>query len=475
MSKDAVTTPRLAPDGLAALMPAGLMSFVHRARAAVQVILASDCEHTRTQRAALSAFSIRILSAAIAYLSQVVMARWMGSSEYGAFVFVWVWVLILGGVSSLGLNIGMMRFIPDYRESGDLDALRGLLRGSRFFVLTTSTVIAALGLAGLWLFAGRIASHYVLPAYLALFCIPVFALTDLQDGIGRARQWIGTGLVPPYILRPLLILGAMTAAHQLHLPMTAVTAAGAAIVASWLTALVQFAVLQHHLNAEIPRGPRRYPFGFWLRTSLPILMITGFDLIVQNTDVLFVSLYATSSDVGIYFAGLKTMSLIAFVHYAVASAAANRFAALHARGDVAELTSFAHETVRWTFWPSLAGAIVILLLGKPLLWLFGPEFTVAYGPMFILALGLLVKSAVGPAEYLLNMLGQQKLCGGVLVFTAALNVVLNALLVPRFGLWGAATATATTLGVAAVLYAVLAHRKLGIDMTILGIWRTVAR
>lgn len=440
--------------------------WAHGVRASARGVLAADSDRTRTQRAALTAFAVRLASAGIAYLSQVVLARWMGSFEYGAFVFVWVWVLILGGVSSLGMNIAMMRFIPDTLQRGDSAALRGLLLGGRLFVLATSTAIALAGLAGLWFFSHRLAVHYVLPAYLALVCIPMYALTDLQDGIGRARQWIGVGLVPPYILRPLLILAGVMAAHAWGLPMTATTAAGSAIVASWATAVVQFALLHLKLRKELPTGPRTYHFSYWVKTALPILMITGFDLAVQNTDVLFISLYRSASDVGIYFAGLKTMSLIAFVHYAVASACANQFSALHARGDTAELARFAQETVRWTFWPSLLGAAVILALGKPLLWMFGPEFTVAYGPMFVLALGLLCKSAVGPAEYLLNMLGRQKVCGAVLLSTGLLNVGLNALLVPPYGLWGAASATAATLTVAAVSYAYLARRLLGIDMTI---------
>ena len=149
MSKDALSTPRMPPLGLAAMVPAGLLALIHEGRDTIRRILVGDTDRTRTQRAALSAFAIRIMSAAIAYLSQVVLARWMGSFEYGAFVFVWVWVLILGGVSSLGLNIAMMRFVPDYRAKGDFDALRGLLMGGRLFVLTTSTCIAGLGLAGL--------------------------------------------------------------------------------------------------------------------------------------------------------------------------------------------------------------------------------------------------------------------------------------------------------------------------------------
>ncbi|MFQ5626838.1 MAG: oligosaccharide flippase family protein, partial [Methyloligellaceae bacterium] len=75
-------------------------------------------DNAATQRAALFAFAIRVVSAGIAFFSQVLLARWMGSFEYGIFVFVWVWVLILGGFAPLGLSTSCMRFVPEYRETG---------------------------------------------------------------------------------------------------------------------------------------------------------------------------------------------------------------------------------------------------------------------------------------------------------------------------------------------------------------------
>ena len=122
----------------------------------------------------------------------------------------------------------------------------------------------------------------------------------------------------------------------------------------------------------------------------------------------------TPADVGIYFAAGKTMALIMFVHYAVGSAVAHKFAALNARGDKDGLRTFVKDAVNWTFWPSLASALVILALGKPLLSLFGPQFADGYPVMCILVIGFLFRSAMGPAEYLLNMLGEQELCAAVL-------------------------------------------------------------
>ncbi|MCB1506648.1 MAG: lipopolysaccharide biosynthesis protein [Hyphomicrobiaceae bacterium] len=443
-----------------------------KAAATVVNVLKGENETTRTQRDALTAFAVRVASAALLYLSQIVLARWMGGFEYGIYVFVWTWVLVLGGLSHLGLNLVMIRLIPEYREKGEFDLLRGLLRGGRLAALGIGTIFAALGAAMLWAFGSHIENHFVLPLFLALVCVPMFALTDIQDGIGRGQAWMGVALLPPYVLRPLLLLAAMSVAYLAGLPMQATTAAGAAILATWLAALIQTAVINRRLAHAMPSGTRAYDFGFWFKTSAPLMMIVGADLVLQNTDLLVISRYLTPTDVGIYYAAAKTMALIMFVHYAVGSAVANRFAALNARGDREGLRQFVRDAVNWTFWPSLLCAVAILALGKPLLWLFGPKFTEGYPVMFVLVIGFLFRSAMGPAEFLLNMLGEQALCATVLSFTALLNIALNFALVPNFGLMGAATATALSLVTAAVMNYIVVRRRLDIEI---GIWKNVGK
>ena len=435
--------------------------------AAASAVLRGDDDRARTQRDVLLAFSVRVASAAILYVSQIILARWMGSFEYGIYVFVWTWVLVLGGLSHGGLSMAMIRLLPEYKEKGQLDLLRGLMCGGRIAAVVMATCVAVLAAVGLWLLGPRIDSAFVWPAYLALVCLPMYTLTDIQDGIGRGQRWMSVALVPPYVLRPLLLLAAMCVGHTLGLPMDARTATAAAIGATWGAAIIQIIWMRQARKREIPAGPDAYDFPTWFSTARPLLVIGGCDIILQNVDVIVVSRYLTPTDVAIYYAAAKTMSLVMFVHYAVGSAVANRFSSMNARGDRAQLEAFVRDAVNWTFWPSLVAAVAILALGKPLLWLFGPQFLAGYPVMLILVLGFLARAAMGPSDFLLNMLGQQRACAIILAVTAALDIALNFTLVPLFGLVGAASATAISLAFASILNCIVAHRQLNLKV---GIW-----
>ena len=123
-------------------------------------------------------------------------------------------------------------------------------------------------------------------------------------------------------------------------------------------------------------------------------------------------------EVAHYYAAAKILALVTFVHFSVSAAVAHRFTAHRAAGDGTALAELAASTVRWTFWPSLLAVALILAFGKPILWLFGPDFQAGYPLMFILAVALIARAAVGPAERVLNMLGEQRrlradLCHGV--------------------------------------------------------------
>jgi O-antigen/teichoic acid export membrane protein len=414
----------------------------------------------------LIAFAIRIFSAFIAFISQVFMARWMGTFEYGIFVLVWVTVIIVGNLSCFGFHTAVIRFISEYRETGRHEHLRGILVGSRLFTLLASTLIALLGAAGLFLFADAIEPYYIVPFALGVVMLPMIALSDTLQGIARANAWALAALLPAYVLRPALLLVFMGLAIASGLEPDAQTSLLAAIAATYATTLYQVLSVTNTVDRTAGPGPRRIEMRSWLAVSLPIFLIEGFVFLLTNADVLVVGFYMQPHDVAVYYATVKTLALVHFVYFAVKAGAAQRYAQLIHSGDHARLAHFAQETVAWTFWPSVAMGLFVLLAGQPLLTLFGSDFTAGYPLLFVLVAGVVVRASVGPAESLLTMSGNQNICAAVYAGTLAVNLIGNAILIPQIGLWGAAIATATAMVFEATALAIVVWWKLGLRMVV---------
>jgi O-antigen/teichoic acid export membrane protein len=274
--------------------------------------------------------------------------------------------------------------------------------------------------------------------------------------------------VPGFIIHPLTILAVTSTIYLTGGTVTAATALAVACMGFWAVVLVQFVLLNRRLTDNIAPGARRYEPLHWLRTALPLFIVDGFFLMLTYVDTLVLQVFVGPADVAVYYAATKTLALVNFIYYAVSAACAHRFSEYHTAGETGKLAAFLKDAIRWTFWPSLALAVILLVLGKPILALFGPGFSEGYPLICIMTIGLLARSAVGPAERLLNMVGQQKICAAIYGSAFAVNLALCVALVPRFGLYGAATATATAVVVESVLLFVITKRRTGLHVFVWG-------
>jgi O-antigen/teichoic acid export membrane protein len=445
--------------------PTGLIA---RLRSMFGGLLSGSSEASMTRRLAGTIFVIRVVSAALAYLSQILLARWMGGSDYGVYVYVWTWVLLLGSMMDFGISASAQKIIPEYRTAGEHALLRGFLAGSRWMTFAVSAVVSLLLAGAVKLLSPWIDAGAVLPLYIGCLTLPAFVVANTQDGIARSHDWMRLGLMPQFIVRQSLIIGLTAGAFALgfHLGATAAMLASAAAV--WIAMIGQMIVLNRRLGGHIEPGPKAYDLRGWLSISLPILMVEGFYLLLSYTDVLVLQQFRSSQEVGVYFAVVKTLALVSFIHYAMSATTAHRFAEYHAQGDKARLSAYVAHAIKWTFWPSLAATILLLALGKPLLWLFGPQFVVGYDIMFVAAVGLVVRSAIGPVERLLNMLGHQHICALAYALAFVINVLLCVALVPRFGGHGAAAATSISLTFETALLFWIVRQRLGLHVLAFG-------
>ena len=413
-------------------------------------------------------FLVRVGSAMLALGSQVLLARWMGSFQFGIYIYVWTWVLMIGALSDFGLSSAARRFIPEYTELKSLDRLRGFLTGSRWLAFAVATAIGAVGALGVTLLAPYLDHFVVVPLYLACVTIPVYGLVQVQAGIAQSYDWPNLALMPFYIWRQATITVLMGAAYLFGAPTDAVTAMIIAVVTTWAVTIAQLFMLDRRLKRKVPAGPKQYETKIWFATSIPIFVVEGFYLLLTYVDILALEHFRSPDEVAVYYAGARLLAIVAFVYFAIAGATTHKFTQYHVSGDQKRLASFFAETIKWTFWPSLLACALILVAGRPLLGLFGAGFERGYDVMFILAVGMLARAAVGPAERLLNMLGERKQCAFIYAGAFAINLVLCVVLIPRIGIEGAAVATSTALVVESILLYLVAKRRLGFHVFIMG-------
>jgi O-antigen/teichoic acid export membrane protein len=431
-------------------------------------MLGGSSEASVTKRLAGTIFIIRVLSAGFAYLSQILLARWMGGSDYGIYVYVWTWVLLLGSMMDFGISSSAQKIIPEYRTSGEHALLRGFLSGSRWMTLVVSSAISMLLAALVNALSPWIGAAETVPLYIGCLTLPAFVVANTQDGIARSHDWMRLGLMPQFIIRQALIIGFTAGAFVLGFQLGATAAMLASAAAVWIAMIGQMMVLNRRLGGHHESGPKAYDFRAWLAISLPILLVESFYLLLSYTDVLVLQQFRPPQEVGVYFAVVKTLALVSFIHYAMSATTAHRFAEYHALGDKERLSAYVAHAIKWTFWPSLSATALLLALGRPLLWLFGRQFVGGYDIMFVAAIGLVVRSAIGPVERLLNMLGHQHICALAYGLSFVINLVLCLTLVPRFGGHGAAAATSISLTFETVLLFWIVRRRLGLHVLAFG-------
>lgn len=416
---------------------------------------------------AVSTFAVRVGGAALAFLSQIVLARLLGAHDYGIYSVAWTFVIVLGVMACGGFSTSASRFIPQYRQSNDLDGLRGFLKASRMIAFVIGVGAAAVAIGLVFLLQPAIDPSYTQPLAIVFLALPFFAFGLVQDGIARSYDWPSLAMLPTYIWRPLAILLLLVTAVLTGLPASAETAAIVAVSATLIVAAYQYFHLRSRLPHQVPSGPARIELKSWVVISMPMLMVEGFLQLITSADVIMVSFFQNPDEVAVYFAASRTLALVHFVYFAVRAASAHRFSAYTHSQDLKGLAAYTRQATLWTFWPSLAAGLGLLIIAPLLLRLFGNGFESGYHLIALLMIGVLARASVGPADALLSMTGHQRTCAGIYAATFVLNVLLNLIFIPLLGLAGAAIATSLAIFFEAAALSLAARRKLNVTTFVL--------
>ena len=377
-------------------------------------------------------------------LFQILLTRVLGVAAYGIYTLGYSVMSITGYVSMLGLPNASLRFGAIYHATGDNDRLKGCF----LLVLFWAAMIAVPTTILLFVFSQALAVNFFKESQLAgvlrgfALAIPFFAVFTVSAaslrGLKEIKYSIAISEVFPSVGNLLLVgiaflLGLRLMGAVYGFVFASVLTAGVGLFYLWRTSAPL-------VSQAKPVYEAKKVLGYSLIVSLADLSY----LLLSQTDRIMLGHSTTAQNVGIYSVAALIASQLPIFLLSIDGIFSPVMADLYSRNRLEQLNSLFKVTAKWTLSLTLP-AFMILILFPNIIQLFGARFVAGWPVLAVLSAAHLLHIGTGSAKTVLIMCGRQRLELYNSIVLASLNVILNILLIPVYGILGAAVATGISI------------------------------
>jgi O-antigen/teichoic acid export membrane protein len=288
-------------------------------------------------------------------------------------------------------------------------------------------------------------------------------LTTILTAVLQGWKLVVRASFPNLILRPVLLCAGVWGATRLH----RVPEDGSLVLAfNAFAFFVCLLVLAWWAVRKAPVGVRtarpRSSKSEWNRTAASMLLISGVHLVLSQTDTIMVGILVNPTESGYYWSAGRLAGLVVFGLVAASAVVAPAISTCYSRGDTQRLQAIFDEVSKWVLAFAIFVSIALIVGGRLILGLWGESFVGAYSVLVVLVIANLINAWAGPVGFLMTMTGRQNVAAWVMGICAVLNILLNFLLIPLFGMVGASIATATSMSLSSITLVVYAKKYLGV-------------
>lgn len=406
-------------------------------------------------------------------IASILLARTLGAKGYGVYASALALLLLLGIPAQLGLPILVVRLLASYRVREEWGLSRGLLLRSARSVFFVSAFLAAFGAAVVGLLGGRLSAEQGRTIWWALALLPVMALNALRSAALRGLHHVVAGQLPDHLITHglfvvLLVVWIFLLPQSLP-ALSPVVAMGLYFLSGLTAFVIGASILFRRIPPQMRLATARYDTRGWIRSALPLLLISSMGIINARIDVVMIAVMSGAHSAGLYRVAASGADLVAMSLVVMTLVMQPTISRLYARGETERLQGIITTTARTALGSALLAALFFALFATPILRLvYGAEFEAAAPSLMVLCAAHVINTAAGTADHILNMTGHERETAVCVSASAVANILLNAFFIPLWGIEGAAVATALSLAVWKVLLVLFVRRRLGLDPTAIG-------
>lgn len=405
-------------------------------------------------------FTGTLIGMAFGYLSRMVIVRFLDASDYGL-VCLGFAVMSMGVTLSLvGLPSGIVRYVSFYKGKGD----KGKVKGTLVSALKISMPLSLVLTLYVFYFANWISVNvFHEPEFapiLRIFsiAIPFYVLAQnfLYGTIGF--QYMHYSVYTEHIFQNVFKMVAIVILLVLGFGVLGV--AWGWVLAIFVMPFIAFYLLERKVFPIFKTKIKASPMGKELFSfSLPLLFGSIAGLVMGWTDTLMLGYFSSSTDVGIYSAALPTAQLIKAFSGAFGGIFFPVASELYARNKIDDLRKICSVVTKWIISLTFPIFLLTVLFSDHLLRiLFGAEYITGATALSILAFAFMIGGTLGPTSSILLTYGRTKIPMVISYMAAATNFLLNLLLIPIYGIDGAAIATAFSFSLNSLLQFSFAYK-----------------
>ena len=399
------------------------------------------------------------LSKVFTYVYKIIIARYYGPEVYGLFV---LGIMILSATvafASFGFSEGLVRYISFYRGKKGENKIRFLYRTS-LLILTISGILAGVIL---FLFSDFISITFFHNAGLIIFLkifsflIPIFIFANVFLAFLRAYEKISEfsfvfnilqNVMKVVFLGLLIFLGWTTKA----IAFSYFLGIFSMFVVSYF--LCRYKLPQIFLKYKLSKEEKKKIRKEFISYSWPILFLGVITLVFSWIDSFSIAYFMDVASVGFYNAAFPIAALMGIAPELFRQLFLPLITKEYSKGNSEVIKELSKQSAKWIFIINIPLFIILFLFpGAVINILFGPEFISAAMALRILCISGIFASFNLLLVNLILMTGKSKIILINLLVFSVLNIILNIVLVPIFGINGAAASTTlVNIGLAFVLF-----------------------
>lgn len=426
-------------------------------------------------------FVVRMANMALKFVTSFALARLLGADLFGVYNFAMAWVLLLVVPALFGLDRLLIRNLSVMLAREQWGQIRGVLHFGRTATLITALIFALVVALFAWItydLTGKpallkakhtdFADTALITLFIALILLPLRAMLLTQQSAMQGLRHVVFGQLPEQIILPAVFLVLIGGGVLLGVLDTPELAMSLHIVA----AIIALACSGMQMRCVIPLRVRRAEPEFvtrdWVGSAFPMALTRGLVTFNVQADALLLGGLASAEAVALFTTASQGAGLLTLVLVSVNAALGPMMAQLHAEKDHEQLQRVVTQSALLVLLLSLPLALIFLIGGRFYLGLFGSAFKEATAALTILVVGQVFNAGTGSVGLLLMMTHHERAALAGIVAGVVIHTTLNVLLIPVYGIEGAAAAASAGLIVTNLVQMVLVWRLVGIHTTALG-------